>query len=320
MNIEIITMQNTCSNESALAKEKSYTNVLEAVKKAGYDVALSICNTQTDLTDIVKRKPDLLILDIQSLITEDGSTVLLSDFFTDNNINFSGSSKEALLFGSNKALAKSYLEDKGIRTPRYFTAVPGEYKRDYDIPINYPLFLQPLSSATIPHKEILPFVNNFNEFETRVCDLYALSKTPTLVEEYLDGRDFKVSIIKAEDENMLVSSIEIITLKSEKNMMNINKEIKTDIKSKTIPIEDKFIKNKVENLAIDAYIDLDIRDYGEINIKMNTNGQCFFMQVNLSPEITNTTSSFLQVFTDEHKLSYENLVKIIVDEGLSRVS
>ena len=318
MNIEIITTKDETLIETGFGTVKTCNSILHSINSMGHSVILDVCQTIQDLNEVVKRKPDLVILAVKYIVIEDGETIWLSEFFLENKINFSGSSRDALMYGSDKVLAKSYLKDKGISTPRYFTAVPGEYKRDYDIPINYPLYLKPTDSTNTKDKEELSFVNNFTEFETQVSYLYNLYNSPVLVEEYLDGQEFSVSIIKAKDGDMLVSAIEVLPPKAEKNRMNLDIEVKKDTIKKLINIEDKVMKNRVKNLAIDAYIDLDIRDYGQIDINTNKSGHCFFMQANLVPEMTSGASRFPEAFAMELGLSYDDVIELIVDEGTSR--
>ena len=319
MNIEIITTKYETLRESGFGTVNTCNSISDSINSMGHSVIVDICQTLEQLNDVVKRKPDLVILAVKYIITEDKETIWLSEFFAENKINFSGSSKDSLMFDSDKVLAKSFLKDKGISTPRYFTAVPGEYKRDYDIPINYPLFLKPTHSLNnIDEDEHSP-VNNFTEFENQVLSLYSLHNVPVLVEEYLDGDDFTVSIIKAQDGNMLVSAIEISTPKSDKKIMILDNEVKKETTKKLISIEDKVIMNSVKNLAIDAYIDLKIRDFGQIDIKTNKSGHCFFMQANLLPNMTNGTSHFPEAFTMDLGLSYDEIIELIVNEGISRV-
>lgn len=320
MNIEIITTQNEKLEESGFGTIETCNNILHSINSIGHSATLDICQTMQDLMDVVKRKPDLVILAVKYIITEDGEIIWLSEFFLENGINFSGSTRDALVFGSDKVLAKAYLKEKGINTPRYFTAVPGEYKRDYDIPFNYPLFLKTINSENINDIENSSFVNNFTEFEAKVSSLYSLHKSAVLVEEYLDGQEFSVSIIKAKGGDMLVSAIEVVAPKVEKNRMNIYKEIEKDNIKKLIKIEDEVIKNRVKNLAIDAYIDLDIRDFGQIDINTNNSGHCFFMQANLLPEMTNGISRFTEAFTMDVGISYDEIIELIVDEGISRAT
>lgn len=319
MNIEIITTPNEELKESGFGTLKTCNSILDSINSMGHSVVLDKCKTREDLNDVVKRKPDLVILAVKYIITEDGETIWLSEFFLENGINFSGSSKDTLMFGADKVLAKSYLKDKGIRTPRYFTAVPGEYKRDYDIPINYPLFLKPMHFVNYNGIDELSQVNNFSEFENKVSSLYNLYHTPVLVEEYLDGQEFTVSIIKAKDGGMLISAIEVLAPKPDKNIMYFNEEVQKINKKELISIEDKAIKNRVKNLAIDAYIDLNIRDFGQIDINTNKSGHCFFMQANLVPEMNNGTSRFAEAFAMELGLSYDQVIELMVDEGISRV-
>lgn len=319
MKIEIITTKDETSRESGFGTLKTCNSILHSINSMGHNVLLQICHTKEQLNEVVKRKPDLVILAVKYIITEDGETLWLSEFFVENGINFSGSLKDILMFDSDKVLAKSYLKDKGISTPRYFTAVPGEYKRDYDIPINYPLFLKPIDSANCNNKNELSLVKNFSEFENKVSSLYNLYNAPVLVEEYLDGEDFTVSIIKAQDGGMLVSAIEIAAPTLDKNIMILDKEVKKENPKKLLSIADKITKNRVKNLAIDAYIDLKIRDFGQIDIKTNKSGHCFFMQANLLPDMTNGASRFTEAFTMELGLSYDEIIEFIIDEGISRV-
>lgn len=317
MNIEIITTKNETLQERGFGTVKTCNSILHSINSMGHNVILEICQTTKELNEVVKRKPDLVILAVKYIITEDGETIWLSEFFLENGINFSGSFKDTLMFASDKVLAKSHLKDKGISTPRYFTAIPGEHKRDYDIPINYPLFLKPINSLYHNSTEESLPVNNFTEFENKVLSLYNLYNVPVLVEEYLDGQEFTVSIIKARDGNMLVSAIETIAAKLNKSARTLEKKT---YNKQLVNIEDKVIKNRVKNLAIDAYIDLNIRDFGQIDINTNKSGHCFFMQANPVPGMTSGISNFPEAFAMELGLSYDDIIELIVDEGISRVS
>ena len=76
--------------------------------------------------------------------------------------------------------------------------------------------------------------------------------------------------------------------------------------------------NIVKNLAKDAYIDLKIRDFGQIDIKTNKSGHCYFLQANLIPNMTNGISRFTEAITIALGLSYDEIIKLIVDEGIRR--
>jgi D-alanine-D-alanine ligase len=320
MKIEIITTNNEALKETGFGTIKACNSVLHSIKAMGHDVILDVCQTIEDLNDVVKRKPDLVILAVKYIVTENKETIWLSEFFEKNGINFSGSSRDTLMFDSDKVLAKSYLKDKSINTARYFTAIPGEHKRDYDLPIGYPLFLKPSDAANGNGVDELSFVNNFAEFESKVLSLYNLNKLPVLVEEYLGGQEFTVAMIKTKNGELLISSVEVVQPKSNNGVRILGEKVKKDETEELKKIEDNIMMDRVKSLAIDVYIDLGIRDYGRVDIKSNRNGQCFFMETNLVPEMTNGSSYFSKAFEMDLGLSYEEVIGLIVDEGISRVT
>ena len=210
MKIEIITTQNDELKETGFGTFKACNSVLNSIKRMGHTVELTLCKSHKDLENVVQRKPDFVILAVKYIAFKNEEDIWLSEYFAKNHINFSGSSRETLKYDSDKVLAKSYLKERGINTANYFTAIPGEYKSDSNFPIRYPLFLKPLDAANGNGIDELSFVNNFSEFENKVLSLYEMFQLPVLVEEYLDGQEFTVAIIKTQDSGLLVSAIEVI--------------------------------------------------------------------------------------------------------------
>ena len=319
MKIEIITTKNESLRETGFGTTKACNSVLDSINLMGHSATLNVSQSIEDLNDVVQRRPDLVVLAVKYIVTQNEETIWLSEFFEKNGINFSGSLKDTLMFDSDKVLAKSHLKDRSISTARYFTAVPGEYTRDYDIPINYPLFLKPSDAANGNGIDEFSFVNNFAEFESKVSSLYNLYELPILVEEYLDGQEFTVAMIKTKNGDLLVSSVEVVPPKANNGIRILGEKVVKNEAEGLKVIEDSIVMGRVKKLAIDVYMDLGIRDYGRVDIKSNKSGQCFFMEANLVPGMTNGTSYFPKAFEMELGLSYEEVIELIVDEGISRV-
>lgn len=320
MKIEIITTPNEALKETGFGTLKACQSILDSIKKIGHTVDITICKMMNDLEQVKQRKPDLVLLAVKYLEIEDGENIYLSKYFEENNVNFSGSFRESLKFDSDKVLAKSYIKSKGVNTAKYFTAIPGEYKRVYDLPVRFPLFLKPIDAANGNGIDDLSFVNNFDEFEKKVASLYERFSMPVLVEEYLDGQEFTAAIIKKTDGELLVAALEVVPIESKNGLRILGEKAKQDDKEMLKQIEDSKLKESIIKLAIDVFIDLDIRDFGRIDIKTNENGICFFMEVNLVPGMTYGSSYFPKAFEIEHALDYDSVIKLIVDEGLSRVT
>ncbi|MCW8854731.1 MAG: D-alanine--D-alanine ligase, partial [Gammaproteobacteria bacterium] len=246
--------------------------------------------------------------------------IWLSEFFSRHDINFTGSSREVLKFDSNKVLAKTHLTNKGINTARYFIAIPEQYKKQSELPINFPLFLKPLDAANGNGIDDLSFVTSFADYQSKVLSLYTTFNQPVLVEEYLDGREFTVAVIKTGNEKLTVSAVEVIPPTSTHGLRILGAQTKKDDSEKMIEIVDNEVANRVTTLAIEAFNALGVRDFGRIDIKTDNHGECFFMEANLVPGMTYGSSYFPQACHIANELSYTKVIQLMLEAGLGRTA
>lgn len=319
MNIEIITTPNEKLKESGFGSLKSCNSVLEAVIKMGHDAILNICETKVDLLNTVMRKPDLVILAVKYIPLENEEAIYLSQYFDTHKINYTGSTRNVLKFDSNKVLAKTHLKNRGVKTPDHFTAIPGQYKSANELPISFPLFLKPIDAANGNGVDDLSYATNFEEFESKVLSLYDEFSLPILVEEYLEGNEYTVSVIQMNDGRLLMSHIEIIPPSSTNGLRILGHKAKTDNSEQVRKIRDNILKVKLTKMATDVFYGLGIRDYARIDIKTDNKGVCYFMEVNLVPGMTEGSSYFPTSCEIDNNLVYEEVVTLMLSQGLSRI-
>ena len=267
---------------------------------------------------IVKKNPDLVILAVKYISLQKGNNIWLSEYFSRHGINFTGSSRDVLRFDSNKISAKLYLANKGIKTARYFTAIPGQYRCASELPIKFPLFLKPIDAANGNGIDDFSFVTNFSEFESKILSWYSRFSTPILVEEYLDGREFTVSIINTPNNELIISPIEIVPPESKNGLRILGQKVKNDDSEELKSIEDDYIKNKVIKLAVNSFLTLGVRDFGRIDIRANKAGDCFFIEANLVPGMTYGSSYFPKSCEIERALTYDEVIQLMLANGLCR--
>jgi len=318
LNIEIITTQNENLNETGFGNLKACHSVFDSIERIGYDVRLNICKSKRDLESIVKRNPDLVVLAVKYISLQNGNNIWLSEYFSWHGINFTGSPRDVLRFDSNKISAKLYLANKGINTARYFTAIPEQYQCASELAIKFPLFLKPTDAANGNGIDDFSFVTNFSEFENKVLSLYSRFSTPVLVEEYLDGREFTVSIINTPNNEPIISPIEIVPPKSKNGLRILGQKVKNDDSEKLKLIEDDEIKNKVTTLAINSFLTLGVRDFGRIDIRANKADDYFFIEANLVPGMTYGSSYFPKSCEIERTLTYDEVIQLMLESGLCR--
>lgn len=320
MHIEIITTPNEALKESGFGSLKACNSVLNAIRRMGHNVKLNVCESKACLDGVVKRKPELVILAVKYIPGENEDDIWLSEYFAQHNINFTGSSREVLKFDSNKVKAKMHLTNKGIKTARYFIAAPGQYKSESELPFSFPLFLKPLDAANGNGIDDLSFVTSFTDFEAKVASLFDLFNQPVLVEEYLDGREFTVAVIKKDNNELIVSAVEIIPLASTNGLRILGAQAKKDDSEKMIKIDDPEMKSRVTALAIDAFNSLGVRDFGRVDVKANKSGDCFFMEANLVPGMTYGSSYFPQACHLAHEFDYDKVIELLLACGIARAT
>ncbi|MDH5368528.1 MAG: D-alanine--D-alanine ligase [Gammaproteobacteria bacterium] len=320
MHIEIITTPNDALKESGFGSLKACNSVLHATQRMGHIVKLNVCESKACIDDVIKRKPELVILAVKYIPLKNEDDIWLSDYLSQHNVNFTGSSREVLKFDSNKVKAKMHLTNKGIKTARYFIATPGQYKTERELPFTFPLFLKPLDAANGNGIDDLSYITSFDNFENKVASLYDSFNQPVLVEEYLDGREFTVAVIKKNNNELILSAVEIIPPTSTNGLKILGAQAKKDDSEKMIMITDHSIKNRVTTLAANAFNCLGVRDFGRIDIKTNKSGECFFMEANLVPGMTYGSSYFPQACKIANGFDYDKVVELLLASGIARAS
>ena len=313
--IEVIIIKDEKLKNTSFGTFQTCRNVFETILSKYKDTKASICKDEDDLQDVVKRKPDLVVLTNKIMVTNSGKKIWLSEYFQIHNINFTGSSKEILKYDVNKISSKLQVLSHGVETARFFTAIPEQYKLLDELPIQFPLFVKPANAANSDGIDRNSFVVSFAGFQTKVKELYSIYKEPVLVEEYLSGREFTVSIIQAD--TMLVAPIEIIA-PLENDIRILSKEIKSKDKEALKEITDINIYKKISKIAILAFKALGARDFGRIDIKMDAHERCYFIEANLTPGMTRGSSYFPLSYELSSLIQYDEVLTLIVQSALKR--
>ena len=270
---------------------KNCRSVYNALIEKYSHVNFNIIRTKSDLDEIIYRKPDLVFSGIKYVIfngveitknRED--KIWISEYMEEADINYTGSGKEAIELEISKNAAKKRVEEYGINTAPYFVAKPGIYKSANELPIVFPLFIKPLSEGDSKGIESDSIVYDFESYQKKVQDIYTLFKQSALVEKFLSGREFTVSILGS-DSNCEPIAMPVEIILSDENSDNnfLGYKIKEEKIQTLIAIEDEEIYKSINSIAKSSFIALGARDYGRIDIKMDDKECPYFLEANLLP-------------------------------------
>ena len=78
MHIEIITTPNDALKESGFGSLKACNSVLHATQRLGHKVKLNVCESKACLDDVIKRKPELVILAVKYIALKNEDDIWLN--------------------------------------------------------------------------------------------------------------------------------------------------------------------------------------------------------------------------------------------------
>jgi D-alanine-D-alanine ligase len=273
-----------------------------------------------DLEALVLRRPDIVFLGAKRI--EDGSDLIwLSEYLDAHGIAYTGSAKLAMELDLNKAEAKLLIQQNLLPTANFFTARPGQYSDLQPLPLQFPLFIKPHNQGG--GKGVGPdsIAHDYVSYQNKVQHIYDEFGSFSLVEDYLQGREFSVALLgNASENDVLAMPIELITTPDKSGDRILGQAIKSEDNERAVAISNKLLKQQITDLALSVYKVLGGRDYGRIDIRMDSSGEAHFLEANLLPGIAH--NDFISYFTHACEINlgmdYETMILHIIASSLER--
>jgi D-alanine-D-alanine ligase len=285
----------TPSNGERLSEEsvaEMAQQVHDAVKTVGYEATLiplqrSLLNF---LNRVKEENPEILINLCEGYYGRPQWESNVAGIFELLGLSFTGNSSRTLALCQDKHRAKAILKSSNLPT------APAELVRSVEqaVDLKFPLIVKPNSedaSLGIYPESVVRDEESFRRQVQRVLDNY---RQPALVEPYIDGREFNVSVM----ENSTVMALpvsEIDFTEMPKGMPRIcSYEAKWfedhPLYQKTppvcpAPIDDE-LRQKLHGLAVDAFQTMGCQDYARVDFRMDGKGRIFILEVNPNPDIS----------------------------------
>ena len=208
------------------------------------------------------------------------------------------------------------MQRKKIKTADFFITTPGEYKTSSSIPINFPLFIKPVTGGDSRGIDAQSIVYDFLSFKAKVLDIKLKHNLPSLVETYLSGKEYSVGIFEdSVNGNLRAMPIEIVVKKNINGHRILDFDVKKDDEEVVIAVTNIKIFNKLSKLAKDSFKALGGKSLGRIDIKMNDRGIPHFMEANLMPGLRK--GYFYRSCVLNLDMNYDDMICSIANTGLT---
>jgi len=269
-------------------------NIEKVLKERGYRVSFFDFNNLPKAFNDLRRSDVDLVFNVcerinNSSLLEPHAASILDAL----QIPYTGSNPFALGLCIDKIRVKKLLNYHKIPTPKwdYVFKMTDKIREDFD----YPLIVKPANadnSIGITNDSV---VANREELERELKKILVDIGRPALIEEYIEGDEYDVSILGSEEADLRVLPLSrSLFHKMPKGYWHIYPfaaKWTDDPIYKNIIVQrpPKDISKKLETLiseiALDTYNILDCHDYGRVEIRVDENNNPYVLELNPNPSI-----------------------------------
>lgn len=203
------------------------------------------------------------------------------------NIAFTGSPAATLMATTDKHLVKLVLQAAGLNTPTSFLfsgSAPVSYSD-----MRFPVILKPQfqdASIGIDQESVITDPGRLSATMSEFYQIYG----PIIVEEYIDGREFNISLIGS-DQPMLMPVAEIDFSGFPDDLFKIvgyrakwePESIEYRQSKRTFPTLPKNVATNLASVATQCYRLFGLRDYGRVDLRLDANDKAYILEVNANP-------------------------------------
>lgn len=215
---------------------------------------------------------------------------VVAGMLTELRIPFTGNPAPTLSLALDKARAKAVLEAGGIRTPRYQTLSPENL---HLFNLNFPCIVKPREEDASHGVTEDSVVKDFDQLASQVTKISQLFEGDTLVEEFLEGREFNVTVIGNKEPITLPVAEMVYYLPPELPKL-LTFAAKWNPESPyykgtraTCPAEvEENVREQISQTALTAFKMLECRGYARADMRMDADGIPNVLEVNPNPDIS----------------------------------
>jgi len=201
LKIAIIFNEPSSDRYGDMGESKAVASVLEEVRpvhraltELGYSVVKIPLRPPLELVEEKLRalEADLVFNLFEGFEGRPETEAIVADMLCGLGIPFTGNPPSTLSLALDKAKAKAVLESDGVRTPKYQSLSPENLHLFH---LNFPCIVKPLGEDASHGVSEESVVKDLDQLEKQVTKISQLFRGNTLVEEFLEGREFNVTVL-----------------------------------------------------------------------------------------------------------------------------
>ena len=321
--ITIIYNQPAYSRYWSMAEEEAVVGVLEAVEavhqvliEAGHSVARLplLPPVEHAKTKLLGLKTDLVFNLFEGFGGQPETEASIAYILSDMGITFTGCPATTLETALDKVKVKSILETSGIHTPKG-QVLNAESLHTFNL--NYPCIVKPCGEDASHGISTQSVVHDLASLERQITKLSQHFGGKALVEEYIDGREFNVTVMGHDEPWVLPVSEIVYTLPPEMpKILTFSSKWEPDSidfkGSQTVcPSKiDHKLRMNISEVAMKTFKTLNCSGYARVDFRLDPYGVVHVIEVNPNPDISPSAGAPRQARAAG--MSYRDFIESII--------
>lgn len=301
--------------------------VAKALQTNGHDVL--VLGVHDDLRDMSVRlaewKPDLVFNASEAYLDNSELDYLIPALLESEGYRYTGAPPIALLVTRNKAMSKKVLAYHGVKVPGSRTYRVGESPAE-EITLRFPLIVKPMAGDASEGISQASIVHDRAQLVDRVAFVHERFAQPAMAEEYIEGRELYATMLGNGDRAQLLPIVEMIfeaagsrpedRIATQSAKWDLGYRKRRGIKNVFARRMSKVASERLARTCFAAYRALWLRDYARFDVRLDKDGEIWFIEANANPFLSYGHDSAEAA----HKagLVYNAFIQRIVDEAMAR--
>jgi D-alanine-D-alanine ligase len=262
--------------------------VSKACSNLGYEVTCITVGDElkNDLNLVLNLKPDIVFNLVEAIWGKGELVYIVPSFLNALKIPYTGVSLEALFLTTNKVLAKQWMLKNELPTAFFCTLNEMHLLNPYKKYIVKPIW----EEASVGISE--DYIFQLSETE-KVKSIKQLSNSHYFIEEFIEGREFNISILSGKGGPEVLQPAEMIFSDFFKDKHKIvgykakwdetSEEYKHTNRSFDTLNDNPELKNKLIEISKKCWEAFNLTGYTRIDLRMDCNENIFILEVNGNP-------------------------------------
>ena len=244
----------------------------------------------------------------------------IPDLLSTLGIPYTGSPGAALRLALDKARTKTVLKSKRIATPDFQLLDASEISR---FRLNYPCIVKPPAEDASHGLSERSVVYNSTSLKEQLIDFQSSYSGQALVEEFIDGREFNITILgNSRGTALPISEIEYSLPRGKPRVLTFAAKWQPEslyFQGTKVICPAKIgaeTQRQIEEIALAVFSLLGCRGYARVDMRLGDNGRLYVIEVNPNPDISPGYGAALQA--EAAGMNYTRFIKKIVELALEK--